>query len=231
MKRYEQYCPVARSLDVLGERWTLLIVRSLLMGPQRYRDLREELPGIATDLLTARLRTLEEAGFVRRRQLPKPASVAVYELTDAGQRLGPIVLELAGAGLSRLGTPGRRENISAIPLVLSLRASFRPDAAGDADETYGLELDGEQFTVNAHPGWAETVRGPADAPVGTIKTTARMLAQLLSGATTPKAAAGARNGVQIDGSPKTLDRFLAAFAYPSPATGPTKTSTRSAGRR
>ena len=80
-KRYEQYCAVARSLDVLGERWTLLVVRDLLMGPRRYTDLREALPGIATDLLTARLRTLEEAGYVQRRKLPRPAPVAVYELT------------------------------------------------------------------------------------------------------------------------------------------------------
>src|SRR6266536_4496383 len=83
-KTYEQYCPVARTLDVVGERWTLLIVRDLLMGPKRYTDLRVGLPGIATDILTARLRTLEEAGFVRRRDLPPPAPATVYELTEDG---------------------------------------------------------------------------------------------------------------------------------------------------
>src|SRR6266536_6294504 len=81
---YEQYCPVARTLDVVGERWTLLIVRDLLMGPKRYTDLRAGLPGIATDILTARLRALEEAGFVRRRELPPPAPATVYELTEDG---------------------------------------------------------------------------------------------------------------------------------------------------
>src|SRR5215212_10227581 len=99
-KRYAQYCPVARSLDLLGERWTLLVVRDLLMGPQRYTDLREGLPGIATDLLTARLRALEQAGYVQRRQLPRPASVTVYELTEAGQGLAPVVLQLARIGMA-----------------------------------------------------------------------------------------------------------------------------------
>src|ERR1700757_4657517 len=105
VRRYDNYCPVARSLDVLGERWTLLVVRDLLMGPRRYTDLREALPGIATDLLTARLRTLEEAGYVQRRKLPRPAPVTVYELTPSGRRLGYVVLELARVGLEHLGPP------------------------------------------------------------------------------------------------------------------------------
>src|SRR4030095_5650115 len=81
-KTYSQYCPVARALDVVGERWTLLIVRDLMMGPKRYTDLRAGLPGIATDILTARLRTLEQAGFLRRRELPRPAPATGSELTE-----------------------------------------------------------------------------------------------------------------------------------------------------
>src|ERR1700740_1181065 len=80
-KSYDQYCPVARSLDVLGERWTLLIVRDLMTGPKRYTDLRQGLPGIAPGLLTARLPTLEGAGLVARRELPRPAPATVSELT------------------------------------------------------------------------------------------------------------------------------------------------------
>src|SRR5947208_12687027 len=152
MRQYAQYCPVARSLDLLGERWTLLVVRALLMGPRRYGDLREGLPGIATDLLTARLRGLEDAGYVARRRLPMPASVTVYELTDAGKALAPLVLQLARLGIANLGAPGTEEDLNAEALVLSLRASFRPEEAGDDEPTYELELDGQTFTVKLHDG-------------------------------------------------------------------------------
>jgi DNA-binding HxlR family transcriptional regulator/putative sterol carrier protein len=215
-RRYDQYCPVARSLDVLGERWTLLIVRNLLMGPQRYTDLREALPGIATDLLTARLRSLEEVGHVQRRQLPRPASVTVYELTDAGQQLAPVVLELARVGLARLGEPAAQEDIGVDALVLSLRASFRPEIAGEAEETYQLELDGEPFAVSVHPGWAETARGTASGARGTFTATPRAFARLLSGGVDPEAAL-AEGELKVEGSGAALKRFLAIFAYPHPA--------------
>jgi DNA-binding HxlR family transcriptional regulator len=212
-RRYGQYCPVARSLDVLGERWTLLVVRNLMMGPQRYTDLREELPGLATDLLTARLRTLEDAGYVRRRRLPRPASSTVYELTDAGQRLARVVLELARLGLAHLGTPSPDENISSEAVVLSLRASFRPEVAGEADQSYQLDLDGERFVVRVRPGWAETTRGQAPDPQITLTTTARTFAQLVSRAIDAKSAV-TEGKLQIDGPRRSLDRFLAIFSYP-----------------
>jgi DNA-binding HxlR family transcriptional regulator/putative sterol carrier protein len=212
-RRYAQYCPVARALDVLGERWTLLIVRNLMMGPQRYTDLREALPGVATDLLTARLRTLEEAGYVERRQLPRPASVTVYELTEAAQRLRLVVLELGRIGLARLGPPSDDEIVGADALVLSLRASFRPEIAGDADESYQLELDGERYVVEVHPGWAETAPGSAADPALTLVTSARRFAELISGAIDAKTALSAGD-LRIDGSQRALGRFLATFAYP-----------------
>jgi DNA-binding HxlR family transcriptional regulator len=214
-RRYGQYCPVAKSLDLLGERWTLLIVRNLMMGPQRYTDLREGLPGLATDLLTARLRTLEEAGYVARRLLPRPAAVTVYELTPAGQRIALVVLELGRIGLARLGPPADDDLVTSDALVLSLRPSFRRDVAGDAEESYQLELDGESYVVNVHPGWAETGRGTAAAPRLTLTTTARTFAALISGAIDLKAALAAGE-VRIDGPKRALDRFLAIFSYPVP---------------
>src|SRR5918999_2880352 len=102
-RSYEQYCPLARSLDLLGERWTLLIVRDLVAGPKRYTDLQRALPGLATDLLTDRLRKLERAGVVRRRELSPPAPATVYELTQRGSELEPAVLALARFGLGLLG--------------------------------------------------------------------------------------------------------------------------------
>jgi DNA-binding HxlR family transcriptional regulator len=215
-RRYGQYCPVAKSLDVLGERWTLLIVRNLMMGPQRYTDLREALPGLATDLLTARLRTLEQAGYVARRQLPRPAAVTVYELTPAGQRIAVVVLELGRIGLARLGPPAEDDLVTSDALVLSLRPSFRPDVAGNAEESYQLELDGESYTVNVHPGRAETGRGTAADPRLTLTTTTRTFAALISGAIDAKAALSAGE-VQIEGPRRALDRFLRIFSYPVPS--------------
>jgi DNA-binding HxlR family transcriptional regulator len=212
-KRYEQYCAIARSLDILGERWTLLVVRDLLMGPQRYTDLREALPGIATDLLTARLRTLEEAGYVQRRKLPRPAPVTVYELTPSGRRLGRVVLELARLGLEHLGPPGPDDDIDPAALVLSLRASYTPVAGGNA-ASYQLEVEGEPFSVTAGDGGAETARGQAAEPRCTITAGARALAQLLSGATDADQAL-ASGEVRLTGPRRELDRFLDAFAYPS----------------
>ncbi|MCU0267609.1 MAG: helix-turn-helix transcriptional regulator [Acidimicrobiales bacterium] len=106
-RSYEQFCPVSRALDLLGERWTLLIVRELLTGPKRYTDLREHLPGMWNNLLGQRLRELEAAGIVHRRDLPPPAARTVYELTERGRELEPVVYELArwGVGLLDLPTP------------------------------------------------------------------------------------------------------------------------------
>jgi DNA-binding HxlR family transcriptional regulator len=213
-RRYGQYCPVAKSLDVLGERWTLLIVRNLMVGPQRYTDLREALPGLATDLLTARLRTLEEAGYVARRQLPRPASVTVYELTPMGQRIARVILELGRVGLAMLGPPAEDDLVTPDALVLSLRPSFRADVAGDVEERYQVELDGERYVVNVHPGWAEAARGTASEPKLTIATSTSTFAQLLSGATNAKAALSGGE-LKIDGPRRALDRFLAIFSYPA----------------
>jgi len=212
-KRYDQYCAVARSLDVLGERWTLLVVRDLLMGPRRYTDLREALPGIATDLLTARLRTLEEAGYVQRRKLPRPAPVTVYELTPSGRRIGLVVLELARLGLEHLGQPGADDDIDTDALVLSLRASYRP-ASGTDPASYQLEVEGEPFSVTVGDGSAQTARGQAEEPRCTIRAGARALAQLLSGATeADQAIAGGE--LQLTGPRSELDRFIDTFAYPT----------------
>src|SRR5436305_7430302 len=104
-KRYEQYCPVAHALDVVGDRWALLVVRELTQGPKRYTDLAGGLPGIGTNILAARLRDLEAAGIVMKRTLPPPAASRVYELTDYGLELKPVMRELALWGARSLGPP------------------------------------------------------------------------------------------------------------------------------
>ncbi len=105
MKRYDQYCPIAHSLGVVGERWTLLVVRELLYGPKRYTDLAAELPGIGTNILAARLKELESAGIVAKKKLPPPFASTVYELTPAGRELRPVLHELARFGARLMGPP------------------------------------------------------------------------------------------------------------------------------
>ena len=207
-RAYREYCAVARSLDLLGERWTLLIVRDLLLGPQRYTDLHEGLPGIATDMLTTRLRALEAAGLVRRRELPPPTPAAVYELTEAGRRLGPLIRALGEVGLTLLDTPAPDEPINAGPVVMSLNLTFRAEAVPGLAETYGLEIDGRPFTVAVDAGAVLTERGAPERPVATFRTTARALVALLRG---EKRAADA--GVAVEGDTAALARFAAAFGH------------------
>jgi DNA-binding HxlR family transcriptional regulator len=199
-RSYREYCAIARSLDLLGQRWTLLIVRDLMLGPQRYTDLHEGLPGIATDMLTARLRMLESEGFVRRRQLPPPAPATVYELTEAGRGLGPVIRALGAVGLTLLDTPAPGEPINPGPVVMSLNLTFRPDRVPELAETYGLEVDGQPFTVAVEHGTVRTERGAPTAPAATLKADARTLVGLLRGET-----------VTLDGDPGALARFRAAF--------------------
>ncbi len=105
MKRYNQYCPIACSLGLVGERWTLLVVRELMHGPKRYTDLVDQLPGIGTNILAARLKELESAGLVAKKKLPPPWASTVYELTVAGQELRPVLHELARWGARLMGPP------------------------------------------------------------------------------------------------------------------------------
>lgn len=105
MKRYDQYCPIATSLGLVGERWTLLVVRELLHGPKRYTDLVDHLPGIGTNILAARLKELEAGGLVEKKKLPPPWASTVYELTPAGRELRPVLHELARFGARLMGPP------------------------------------------------------------------------------------------------------------------------------
>jgi DNA-binding HxlR family transcriptional regulator len=111
VKRYEQYCPMAHALDLVGDRWALLVIRELMHGPKRYTDLVEHLPGIGTNILAARLRDLEGHGVVTRRTLPPPAASKVYELTDYGRQLRPAMRELALWGARSLGPPTDQDEL------------------------------------------------------------------------------------------------------------------------
>ena len=139
VKRYEQYCPMAHALDLVGDRWALLVIRELMHGPKRYTDLVDHLPGIGTNILAARLRDLERNGVVTRRTLPPPAASKVYELSEYGRELRPAMHELAMWGARSLGPPTDKDelfegwlsnamDIALAPLAPSGRFEFRAGA-------------------------------------------------------------------------------------------------------
>ena len=216
-KSYGQYCALARALDLVGERWTLLIVRDLLMGPKRYTDLRAGLPGIATDILTARLRTLEEAGFVRRRELPPPAPATVYELTEEGKRLGPAIRALGQVGFEMLGNPQPGEDVRAERFVVGLHASFRREEFADLTETYELVIDGQPFTVEVTDGVVDVRQGSASSPSISLDTDGDTFVALMTGKASA-ADALAKRRVTLEGERSALERFVDAFAYPTAQT-------------
>ncbi len=127
-KHYDQYCPVAHALELVGERWSLLVVRELMHGPKRYTDLAEHLPGIGTNILASRLRDLEACGVVTKRTLPPPAASRVYELTDYGRELRAVMRELAFWGARSLGPPTAEDELYEGWLANALDTMFAPAA-------------------------------------------------------------------------------------------------------
>ena len=176
MKSYGQWCGVAKALDVVGERWTLLVVRELLEGPKRYTDLRDGIPGIATDVLAARLRDLEELHVVNRRTLLPPAASKVYELTELGQGLEPVVRSLARWGMQLLGARDKDEAFRPQWLAMGLRVLVRQDRAEGVeldvefvlgpDEAVRIRVDGGDLHYIAEPNTQADVTVHAD--LGTL---------------------------------------------------------------
>jgi DNA-binding HxlR family transcriptional regulator len=163
-RQYGQFCPLAKALDILGERWTLLIVRELLVGPRRYTDLRDALPGLATDLLAARLRDLQGAGVLDRREVPPPTPATVYQLTERGVALRPVIRELSLWGRPLLAEPGD-DHVPDSALLLGLEAAFRPERANGFDVVFALDVSGRQVTVRVHDRTVWVIPGGPDDTV------------------------------------------------------------------
>lgn len=169
-KRFDQYCPVAHAMCVVGERWSLLIVRELLHGPKRYTDLRDGLPGIGTNILAARLKELEASDVVRRRKLPAPAASSVYELTEYGSELEEVVYALARWGARTLGPPGPDDELYPEWGINALPALFTPEAARGLTESYVLKINGDVFTARVEDGHLHASVGAAEDTDVTIET-------------------------------------------------------------
>lgn len=208
-RAYGQFCGVARALEIVGERWALLIVRDLLVGPRRFTDLRRGLPKIPTNILAARLHELEEAGVVRRRALPRPASGTVYELTEYGGELEGIVLGLGRWGAQSLGERRPEEIVTADSMVMALRTTFHPEAARGIRAGYELHLGGVVINARLDDGALVASAGPL-AGADLVLTTTAPLRPLLTGEISP-AAALERGLVRIVGEPDLLERFVEIF--------------------
>jgi DNA-binding HxlR family transcriptional regulator/putative sterol carrier protein len=213
-KSYDQFCALAYALDVIGERWTLLVIRELLTGPRRYKDLVAGLPGISTNLLSDRLKSLEQQGVLCRRVLPPPAGCSVYELTPIGQALEKSMLELGRWG-SRWWPPAFDED--AVPSVgsiaLALKAFFRPELARRVKETYELHLGEEVLQVRIQQGALQVRQGAAWKPDVIFHTEMKVFLRLFTGQVKPDEAIS-RGLVQVEGDRGALSRFQSLCALP-----------------
>jgi DNA-binding HxlR family transcriptional regulator len=211
-RSYGDACRFASALDVIGERWALLVVRELLLGPKRFTDLRAGLPGASPNILSERLRGLEHGGVIRRRKLAPPASSWVYELTDWGAELEPVITML-GAWGARSPLPPVGTRIGVDSIVLALRSLFDPERADGLSAEYEIRVSGQRFRVSVAAGEIELARGAAKAPKLAIEGEPGDLAALLTGQLSLEAALDS-GAVRIEGGRREAARFLRLFPMP-----------------
>jgi len=211
-RSYGQYCGLARALDVVGDRWTLLLLRELLyLGPRRFRDLRGALPGLAPNLLTRRLRGLERAGLLVRGTLPEPAGVAIYRLTARGRSLEPALFALMQWGRALLDDPRAQPGLRPALPVIALRAAFRPADADGIDEVYELRVNGQIFQAVVKDRRMALVQGAQHAPDVVATAEAATLADVVAGRIDALEALG-RGLLRVEGEPDALGNFVRLFA-------------------
>ena len=178
-RTYGDACAAAHALDLIGERWALLVVRELLLGPKRFTDLRTGLPHVSPNVLGQRLRDLERDGVVRRRKLGPPAGAWVYELTDWGKQLEPVLTHLGRWGL-RSPAFGGGGPVSVDSLMLALRSLFDPDLSGDLRAGYQLRFGEDRLWVRIEDGCIDVQRGELAEADATIETDPHTFAALLT---------------------------------------------------
>ena len=213
-RTYSDACGVPRALDRIGERWALMIVRELVLGPKRFTDLRTGLPHASPNVLAQRLRELERDGVVRRRTLPPPAASHVYELTEWGRELEPVLLALGRWG-ARAPLAPPEVGMSLDSHLLSLRTLFDPALAGDFSASLDLRLGDHRFRAEVADGRLEVDRGEASAPDATLETDPGTLLALAQGRR--ELADALRSGdLELEGDQAVVERFLGLFPLPEP---------------
>ncbi len=211
-RSYGDPCGIARALDVIGERWALLVVRELVLGPKRFTDLRAHLPGIATDVLSQRLRQLEQAGVLRATTLTAPGSGRAYELTGRGRDLEPVLHALGRWG-SQEGFQAVTHEMTVDAFAVALSTVFDPGRADGLDTTLALVVDGEPLVVEVHDRTLELRRGVADQPDARIEgSVAGLRAVLWRGRSL--ADAESDGNVSVGGLRSVARRFIRLFPAP-----------------
>ena len=214
-RTYDDGCAAAHALDLVGERWALLVVRELLLGPKRFTDLRAGLPNASRNVISQRLRGLEGAGIVRRRKLPPPAASRVYELTEWGEELEPVIVRLGRWG-ARSPTKPRDAALGVDSLVLSMRTMFDPRAAKGLGASYELKFGEDRFRAVVDDGRFEISRGSADDADAIVEADSDTMAGLLY-AGRPLAEALKSGDLKVEGDRAAFERFLGLFPLPEPA--------------
>lgn len=213
MRTYAQNCGMARALDLLGERWTLLIVRELARGPKRFRDLAASLQGIGTNLLSARLRSLQDAGVIAAETLPAPAGVPGYTLTDSGRALIPLLEDLALWGLEIPWPDKAHARSRAVWAAMTLRANMERADSPPPDGIFEFTVGDEQFWLRVSNGTSQLLDGPAPVdPDVRVSCGREEFMELANG---DRGASG--DGVEIQGDGERLRMLMRTFRWPEPA--------------
>lgn len=216
-RKYDDGCANAHALELIGERWALLVIRELMLGPKRFKDIQSGLPDVSPNVLSQRLDELEAAAIVMRRQMPPPVSVRVYELTPWGYELEPIMQAI---GRWAVRSPTKTLGpLSVNSLILSLRTMFDHEKAAGLEAVVGLELNGQWFRAVVSAGALKVMPGGQGACDAALRGDPNAVAAIIYGG--QDAQAMAANGLlALDGDPGRLKSFAACFPLPPPATAP-----------
>ena len=209
---YEDACGAAFALEMIGERWAILIMRELMFGPRRFSDLRRDLPGISANILTQRLEGLEANRIVHRRKLPPPASVQVYELTQWGYE-AEALLKMLGRWATRHPAHDPSLPLSAASLMMSFETMIDPERANGLDARVGFCLGEERFVAHIHDGSLEVVRGEPDDAAVTFTGEPTVIAGAVYGGM-PLADLHALGALQIEGDTGLAAKFVTLFVLP-----------------
>lgn len=223
--RYQQYCALARALDVAGDRWSLLIVRELVPGPRRFTDLLEGLPGVSRNLLTERLRDLERDGVVTRHELPPPAARQVYALTDDGRDLAAAVGPLIAWGARRMRDREPTDSFHPRWAAVAMSVLANREAASGVHEAYQFVVGGWAFHFVIDDGAIVVRDGHTERPAVTWTADELTWSQIVSGALTPSAAIAA-GALTVHGDPKAAKRLGKIFSRPGVLNGAQGTARR-----
>ncbi|WP_250893625.1 winged helix-turn-helix transcriptional regulator [Croceibacterium selenioxidans] len=212
-KWYQDACGTAFAMELVGERWSMLIVRELMLGGRRFSDLRASLPGISAKVLTERLTGLEEAGVLTRRKLPPPAATQVYELTEWGYLAEPAIQEL-GRWAARSREHNPQLPLSPVSLMLSMRTMLVAEAAEGVEAKVGFDIGGETFLAHLHDQQLPVRRGELDGADAVIRASAPLpILRVIYGKQTLEAIE-AEGGLKVEGDREAARRFCSVFSLP-----------------